>query len=168
MPSDQSMLRSETVEMIQTRLAELGYYRGEIHGNFDEETVRAVKAFQHDHNLAEDVITNPETWRQIFFLDEQKDGYTFTDILKRELFEISLSRKRRLQFPQRGIAAGTRSGRCPPCSACGPRFLRGRNSKRHLQPWCLAGIRRVEDCCASSITFRQYREGVTSEAGSPP
>ena len=89
MPVDQSMLRSETVEMIQTRLAELGYYRGEIHGNFDEETVRAVKAFQHDHNLAEDVITNPETWRQLFSLDERKDGYTFTDILKRELFEIS-------------------------------------------------------------------------------
>ena len=100
MPIAKGTLKSETVEMIQTRLAELGYYGGEIHGNLDEETVKAVKAFQHHHDLAEDVIANPETWQQLFCLDERQDGYAFADILARELFEISLSRKRRLQIPK--------------------------------------------------------------------
>ncbi len=93
MPIDESMLRSETVEMIQTRLAELGYYQGEIHGDFDEETVKAVKAFQHRSRLAEDGITSPETWQQLFCTVMDKEGYTFQDILKRELSEIGISRK---------------------------------------------------------------------------
>jgi peptidoglycan hydrolase-like protein with peptidoglycan-binding domain len=100
MPNDQGMLTSETVEMIQTRLAELGLYQGKIHGNFDEETVRALKAFQLRHSQVEDVITNPETWRQLFSQAEHEDGYTFTDILKTELFEIRLSRKKRLGISQ--------------------------------------------------------------------
>ncbi len=36
---------------IQTRLKELGYYTGEVHGSYDGPTVRAIKDFQADRGI---------------------------------------------------------------------------------------------------------------------
>jgi len=66
MPATRGKLKSETVEAIQARLAELGYYREELHGDLDEATMRALEAFQHHLGLPVDGIANPETWQHLF------------------------------------------------------------------------------------------------------
>ena len=58
---------------------------GEIHGDLDEATVKAVEAFQHHLGLAEDGIANPATWQHLFDRDDRQEGYAFEDILKTEL-----------------------------------------------------------------------------------
>lgn len=106
MPFAQGKLKSDTVEAIQTRLAELGYYQGNIHGDLDEATVKAVETFQRHWGLAEDGVANPATWQHLFDRDDRQDGYAFEDILERELREIYLSRKRRLQHPGKIVPGG--------------------------------------------------------------
>lgn len=101
MPATRGKLKSETVEAIQTRLAELGYYREELHGDLDEATMRALEAFQRNLGLSADGIANPETWQHLFDGDNRPEGYAFEEILKKELFEIDLSRKRRQRHPHR-------------------------------------------------------------------
>ena len=101
MPATRGKLKSETVEAIQTRLAELGYYREELHGDLDEATMRALEAFQRHLGLPADGIANPETWQHLFDGDNRPEGYAFEEILKKELFEVDLSRKRRQRHPHR-------------------------------------------------------------------
>ncbi len=55
----------EDVEIIQEILFALGYYNGDITGNFDTNTMEAVKAFQEDNGLVPDGIVGPETWNAI-------------------------------------------------------------------------------------------------------
>ena len=42
---------AEQVDGIQARLANLGYYRGAVHGKLDAATVAAIKQFQRDRNV---------------------------------------------------------------------------------------------------------------------
>jgi hypothetical protein len=54
------------VERIQTRLKELGYYRGPLDGDFGGGTESAVKAFQKAKGLTPDGIVGPQTWKRLF------------------------------------------------------------------------------------------------------
>ncbi len=50
----------EPVKLLQNRLAELGYYEGEITGVFDQETENAYRAFESKQGIEEDGIATPE------------------------------------------------------------------------------------------------------------
>ena len=56
----------DDVLFMQTRLKELKYYSGELSGNFGTATRDAVKAFQHDFNLAETGIADVQTQMVIY------------------------------------------------------------------------------------------------------
>lgn len=49
------------VKWIQETLADLGYYDGEITGNFGSLTKEAVRLFQRDHDLGSDGVAGPKT-----------------------------------------------------------------------------------------------------------
>ena len=54
------------VGQLQTRLFELGYYKGVVDSGFGYETYEAVKAFQKRNKLKVDGIVGPETWTKLF------------------------------------------------------------------------------------------------------
>jgi len=54
--------RGERVKQLQSRLKELGYYSGEVDGDFGSATMRAVKSFQKQHALDADGIVGEKTW----------------------------------------------------------------------------------------------------------
>lgn len=56
----------ELVKQLQTRLTELGYYSGNISGNFLGNTRNAVKAFQEQNALKADGIVGELTWDALF------------------------------------------------------------------------------------------------------
>ena len=65
-------LRCEVIPMygpdvleVQEKLAELGYYQGELDGVFTEKLGLAVKAFQEYHNLPADGIVDAATWNYL-------------------------------------------------------------------------------------------------------
>ena len=55
----------EKVESLQTRLTELGYYQGEIDGQFGAGTREAVIAFQKRNGLDADGLAGEETLRKL-------------------------------------------------------------------------------------------------------
>ena len=62
--------QGEEVSKIQTRLKELGYYRGPIDGDFGGGTASAVKSFQQAKGSAIDGIVGPATWKALFPQEE--------------------------------------------------------------------------------------------------
>ena len=58
--------KGETVKDVQRRLTELGYYEGNISGNFLGHTRNAVKAFQQQNALEVDGIIGEATWNVLF------------------------------------------------------------------------------------------------------
>lgn len=58
--------RGDEVTLLQTRLTELGYYSGNISGNFLGHTRNAVKAFQQQNALTVDGIVGENTWNALF------------------------------------------------------------------------------------------------------
>ena len=58
--------KGETVKDVQRRLTELGYYEGNISGNFLGHTRNAVKAFQKQNALEADGIIGEATWNVLF------------------------------------------------------------------------------------------------------
>ena len=54
------------VKDVQQRLSDLGYYAGNISGNFLKNTTRAVKAFQKQNGLSADGIVGEKTWNALF------------------------------------------------------------------------------------------------------
>ena len=61
--------RGQEVTDLQNRLAALGYYRGEIDGEFGPATREAVTAFQRANALDADGIVGEET-RQLLYSEE--------------------------------------------------------------------------------------------------
>ena len=59
-------MSGEDVKSVQTRLKELGYYDGELHGEFDKTTLLAVRAFQQNNNLVVDGAAGPNTCTLLF------------------------------------------------------------------------------------------------------
>ena len=56
----------EPVKTLQNRLKELGYYHGNVDGNFGEGTETAVMAFQQNNNLTVDGKAGPATQRVLY------------------------------------------------------------------------------------------------------
>ncbi len=57
--------RGSTVEQIQQRLRDWGYYFGQVDGIFGAQTEQAVKKFQKKHGLVADGIVGPATAEKI-------------------------------------------------------------------------------------------------------
>jgi hypothetical protein len=57
--------KGDEVSRIQTRLRELGVYRGPIDGDFGGGTESAVRAFQTERRLVVDGAVGPDTWRAL-------------------------------------------------------------------------------------------------------
>ncbi len=72
--------RGEEVREIQTRLASLGYYNGNIDGIYGSQTKNAVQRFQQDRGLAVDGIVGKNTLAALNISDnDYSDGYTSAD-----------------------------------------------------------------------------------------
>ena len=67
--------KGETVKDVQRRLTELGYYEGNISGNFLGHARNAVKAFQKQNALEVDGIIGEMTWNVLFNDPEVRDVY---------------------------------------------------------------------------------------------
>ena len=67
--------KGETVKEVQRRLTELGYYEGNISGNFLGHTRNAVKAFQKQNALEVDGIIGEATWNVLFNDLDVRDAY---------------------------------------------------------------------------------------------
>lgn len=57
------------VKQIQQRLTELGYFDGPISGNYMNQTIAAIEAFQANNGLSVDGITGSDTWSALFDLE---------------------------------------------------------------------------------------------------
>ena len=81
LPTPGPLLRSgsegEAVVELQTRLKELGYYTGEIDGQFGPGTRTAVTLFQEQHGLGADGIVGAET-RDTLYSDQAQPMMTAT------------------------------------------------------------------------------------------
>ena len=64
----------EKVKLLQTRLAELGYYQNDISGSYTNETKAAVVAFQKKNGLTADGVTGEKTWNMIFNSQDTLDA----------------------------------------------------------------------------------------------
>lgn len=53
--------KGEAVRQVQTLLKQKGFYRGSVNGVFDQQTRKAVMAFQKSKNLPVDGIVGPQT-----------------------------------------------------------------------------------------------------------
>ena len=58
--------KGEEVFWLQSKLKELGYYKGHIGGTYLDGTVKAVKAFQKDHGLSQTGTADEKTLRLIY------------------------------------------------------------------------------------------------------
>ena len=58
--------KGENVKKVQTRLKELGFFDGPVSGNYMNQTIAAIKAFQEHNGLRADGITGEETWNMLF------------------------------------------------------------------------------------------------------
>lgn len=59
-------MTGDDVLLMQTRLAELGYYEGALDGSFGPKTDAAVRLFQERNSLVVDGIVGPITWAALF------------------------------------------------------------------------------------------------------
>jgi len=58
--------KGQEVKDVQTRLTELGFFDGPISGNYMNQTIAAVKAFQEHNGLRVDGLMGEETWNMLF------------------------------------------------------------------------------------------------------
>jgi len=57
--------RGDAVKQLQKRLKELGYYKSYVDGDFGNETVAAVKAFQKKNGLYQDGVAGSQTMKKL-------------------------------------------------------------------------------------------------------
>lgn len=60
---------NEYVKQAQSLLKTLDYYKGEVDGLYDDETIKAVKAYQKAVGLTADGKVGPKTWAKLLNLD---------------------------------------------------------------------------------------------------
>lgn len=65
-------LHGQDVQVVQHRLANLGYEVGEIDGYFGPKTQKAVQQFQTDHHLEVSGVVNYETWETLRKLSHEE------------------------------------------------------------------------------------------------
>lgn len=58
--------QGEEVKQVQTRLTELGFFTGPISGNYMNQTIAAIKAFQEHNGMFVTGDTDEETWNMLF------------------------------------------------------------------------------------------------------
>ena len=58
--------KGEDVKKVQTRLAELGFFDGPISGNYMNQTMAAMEAFQLHNGMEATGLTDEATWNQLF------------------------------------------------------------------------------------------------------
>ncbi len=58
--------KGEQVKQVQQRLTDLGYFSGPISGNYMNQTMDAVRAFQTNNGLKVDGVTGEGTWNLLF------------------------------------------------------------------------------------------------------
>jgi len=78
-------IRGDDVRQLQENLISLGFYVGEIDGIFGPQTEKAVRAFQHAHNLLVDGIAGDQTLKTIkelltLFKDVDKNHWAYEAI----------------------------------------------------------------------------------------
>ncbi len=64
--------RGEEVRSLQSRLKDLGYYMGEVDGQFGEGTREAVVAFQRNNGLEADGLAGEETQKALYAKDAKR------------------------------------------------------------------------------------------------
>lgn len=79
---------------VQERLADLGFYEGEVDSIYDEEVFEAVKSFQTDFGLVPDGIVGPDTWNAIGLgpdiqFTEPPEGYSIDIDLIRKILTLN-------------------------------------------------------------------------------
>lgn len=67
--------KGEDVRRVQTRLSQLGYYSGDISGEFWNNTQNATREFQRQNALKVDGVVEETTWAALFFDGEAVDAY---------------------------------------------------------------------------------------------
>lgn len=68
----------DDVKTVQSRLKELGYYRGRVDGKFGSGSVQALKAFQQAHGLEPDGAAGRDTYKVLFSVTALHAGTTAT------------------------------------------------------------------------------------------
>jgi len=58
--------KTALIAKVQGALAKKGFYKGEVNGVFDKETMSAVGAFQKQHGLSVNGMPSPSTRRLLF------------------------------------------------------------------------------------------------------
>ena len=78
-PTAEPILRTgsqgDEVKNLQSRLKTLGYYTGEIDGQFGQETRTAVADFQKNNGLAADGLAGEETRKILYSADAKPAAY---------------------------------------------------------------------------------------------
>ena len=67
-PTLRQGMQGARVHMLQQVLHTLGYFTGSLSGQFDAQTLQAVKAFQHDNRLAVDGYVGRQTLMLLLYL----------------------------------------------------------------------------------------------------
>lgn len=67
-------MTGNSVQLVQWKLNQWGYYRAVVDGIFGDETLRAVREFQSRNGLGVDGVVGPEVWAAIGLPTEQAGG----------------------------------------------------------------------------------------------
>jgi len=79
--------KGEGVRTLQSRLAELGYYTGDVDGSFGNQTRRAVERFQYAHGLSADGVAGKRTLTVLY----ESEDITYADLVVSATPDVTLT-----------------------------------------------------------------------------